>query len=252
MTTFSPGDSGAGFVISPVPQKEESKFIGPAPTRILSSKTSRALSLMGRLKYAVWWSSKPRVPRFCVRVTRSRTSSEKNTWDRSSLTADGDQIHDIRSRIVQALTRCGSLRHVLDVQQLSVGLKLCLYKAAVCSILTYGCETWRLTPTVMRKINGTNSKMLTRFTGKTIPQEARATSSTFNLVKHIRVRRLKWIGHILRAGPDRLIYQAVEEQRRLGLPGNLLMDAPPHNSLTELAIQAKDRAAWGAFTHNIQ
>ena len=166
--------------------------------------------------------------------------------------ADADQTRDVKTRIAQAFARCGKLRRVLDAQQLPVGLKLRLYKAAVCSILTYGCETWRLTPSVMRKINGANSKMLARFTGKTIPQEARATSSSFNLVKHIRVRRLKWLGHILRAGPDRLIYQAVEEQRRLGLPGNLLMDAPPHNSLTELAIQAKDRASWGAIASNIQ
>ena len=57
----------------------------------------------------------------------------------------------------------------LDAPKLSVGLKLHLYKAAVCSILTYGCETWRLTPSVMRRINGANSKMLARFTGKTIP-----------------------------------------------------------------------------------
>ena len=170
----------------------------------------------------------------------------------SVFAADADQMHDIKARIAQAVARCGNLRHVLDARDLSVDLKLRLYKAAVCSILTYGCETWRLTPAVMRKINGANSKMLARFTGKTIPQEARASSSTFNLVKHIRVRRLKWLGHILRAGPDRLIYQAVEEQRRLGFPGNLGMDAPPHNSLTDLAIRAQDRAAWGAITSNIQ
>ena len=170
----------------------------------------------------------------------------------SVMAADGDQIHDVRARIAQAFTRCGKLRHVLDAPHLSVGLKLRLYKAAVCSILTYGCETWRLTPATMRKINGANSKMLARFTGKSIPQEARATSSTFNLVRHIRVRRFKWLGHILRAGPDRLIYQAVEEQRRLGLPGNLLMDAPVHNSLMELAIRAKDRASWGSLASNIQ
>ena len=93
--------------------------------------------------------------------------------------------------------------------------------------------------------------MLARFTGKSIPQEARAATTTFNLVNHIRVRRLKWLGHILRAGPDRLIYQAIEEQRRLALPGNLLMDAPHHTSLLELANKAKDRAAWRALAANI-
>lgn len=94
--------------------------------------------------------------------------------------------------------------------------------------------------------------MLARFTDNSIPQEARAATTTFNLVKHIRIRRLKWMGHILRAGPDRITYQSVEEQRRLALPDNLLMDAPNHNSLAELAVRAKDRAAWRALAANIQ
>lgn len=60
--------------------------------------------------------------------------------------ADAKQGHNIKARVAQAFTRCGKLRHVFDAQQLSTDLKIRLYKAVVCSILTYGCETWRLTP----------------------------------------------------------------------------------------------------------
>ena len=42
-----------------------------------------------------------------------------------------------------------------------------------------------------------------------------------------------WLGHILRAGPSRLIYQAVTEQHKMGLPVNILMDAPPHSCMLE-------------------
>ena len=87
----------------------------------------------------------------------------------SIFAADADQIRDIKSRIAQAFTRCGKMKHILDAERLSKDLKIRLYKAAVCSVLTYGCESWRLTPAVMRKINGVNSKMLTRFTDLTIP-----------------------------------------------------------------------------------
>ena len=165
--------------------------------------------------------------------------------------ADAQQAHDIKARIAQAFARCGKLRHVFDSPRLSIELKLRLYKDAMCSILTYGCETWRLTPPVMRHLNGANSKMLARFTHKSIPQEARATSCSFNLVRSIRVRRFKWLGHILRAGPDRITYKAVEEQKRMGLPGNILMDAPQHNTLRDLVIVAKDRAYWRALAANI-
>ena len=49
---------------------------------------------------------------------------------------------------------CGKLRHVLDSPDLSVSLKLRLYQAAVCSVMTYRCETWTLSPAVMRRLNG--------------------------------------------------------------------------------------------------
>ena len=142
-------------------------------------------------------------------------------------TADAEQKHDIKTIIAKSFSRCGKLRNVFDSQELSTKLKIRLYQAAVCSIFTFGCETWRLTPPVMRQINGANSRMLARLTGKTIPQEARPLTCSFNLVRAIRKRRLKWLGDILRAGPSRLTYQAVIEQKRRGLPGNLLMDAPP-------------------------
>ena len=93
----------------------------------------------------------------------------------------------------------------------------------------------------MRQLNGANSKMLA---GKTIPQESRPTSCLFNLVRNICKRRLKWLGDILRAGTGRITYQAVEEQRHMGLPGNILMDAPPHTTLEELATKARDLNMW--------
>ena len=103
----------------------------------------------------------------------------------------------------------------------------------------------------MRKLNGANSRMLSRMTKKTIPQEARPATCSYNLVKAIRKRRLKWVGEILRAGPTRLTYQAIEEQNRMALPGNLLMDAPPYTTLEELAITAKDQVQWKILVNSI-
>ena len=63
--------------------------------------------------------------------------------------SDAKQNYDVKARIEKAFIRCGKLRNVLDAKALSVKLKLRLYQATVCSILTYGCETWRITPQVM-------------------------------------------------------------------------------------------------------
>ncbi len=46
--------------------------------------------------------------------------------------------------------------------------------------LLYGCESWKITEKVKRKLNGTASKMLATITGRTIQEEAR--NPTVNVV----------------------------------------------------------------------
>ena len=96
----------------------------------------------------------------------------------------------------------------------------------MCSVLIYGCEAWALDDKTIRKVNGANARMLIRISGKTIQEESRETTTSFDVVKQMRKIRLKWLGHILRTGQDRLIFQAVVQQKQLGTKGSLLMDAP--------------------------
>ena len=98
------------------------------------------------------------------------------------------------------MTRCGKLGHMFHSPDLGPRLKIRLYNAAVVSLLTYGCESWNLTQEVMRKLNGCNSQMLVRITGRSVRDEVRSTTSSFDLciVKAVRVRRLRWLGQMLR------------------------------------------------------
>ena len=104
---------------------------------------------------------------------------------------------------------------------------------------------------MMKILNGTNSIMLASFTGNTIRQETTPSSTSVNLIHKLRARRHKWLGHIIRAGPDRLMYQAVEQQNLLNLEGRLAMDAPPHSSLRQLEPLAADRATWQDLQQDI-
>ena len=154
------------------------------------------------------------------------------------------------------MSRCGKLLHVFDSPRVSLKVKLRLYETTVCSLLTYGCETWDLdvtAATIMRKINGTNnSLMLVKITGRSIPTEARPLTTSFNLVKKIRERRFRWLGHIVRAGPTSTMYQALVVQHEMGHTGNLLMDAPPFNSIDDLRSIANDRSKWKALARELQ
>ena len=110
------------------------------------------------------------------------------------------------------MKRCGQLRQCFDSESISLRVKLNIYKAAVMSLMTYVNEAWTLNTECMAKINGTNARCLSRITGKTVHQEASERTQTFNIIKALRRRRFKWLGHILRMDEDRLVLKAVKVQ----------------------------------------
>ena len=158
--------------------------------------------------------------------------------------ADGLQGYDIRARVGKAMTRCGKLGHMFDSPDLGPRLKIRLYNAAAVSLLTYGCESWNLTQEVMRKLNGCNSQMLVRITGRSVREEVRSTTSSFDLVKSVRVRRLRWLGQILRGDPTRLLFTTVVHQYHNRSSGDLFMDVPNHGNFDDLIFLTSDKIFW--------
>ena len=165
--------------------------------------------------------------------------------------ADGLQDYDIRARMAKAMARCGKLGHMFDSPELGPWLKIRLYVAAVISLLTYGCETWNLSQVVMWKLNGYNSLMLVRITDRSVWEEARSATASFDVVKTIRVCRLRWLGEILRDNHDRLLFQAMKAQYSMDSPGNMFMDAPHHSNFEELVSLANDKVFWKSLESNI-
>ena len=111
-----------------------------------------------------------------------------------------------------AADRMGELRHVFN-SSIPFGLKMRIYKTAVCSLLTYGSEAWHLDERITAKINGFNSRMLSRFTGKDAHAEASARTRSYDLVAAVKKRRLIWLGHILRLKGERLVKHDAEAPR---------------------------------------
>ena len=90
---------------------------------------------------------------------------------------------DILRRIVMATQRSGKLRHVWAAEELSLDLKMRLYRAAVCSILVYGSEAWFLNDNACKAINGANARMVAHITGKSAREEASPATRTFDIVR---------------------------------------------------------------------
>ena len=150
---------------------------------------------------------------------------------------------DVRIRIAMARQRFGKMRHIWRDKELHPNLRMRLYRSSVCSILTYGSEAWHLTAEVQRALNGANSQMMSVITGRTPHQEA-SVDKTFDLVRWIRARRLQWLGHILRMGTERSLKRAVFVMFKSPREGDLMMDAPRHDSWRELTKYAADRDWW--------
>ena len=161
----------------------------------------------------------------------------------SVFAADGNQQHDIKRRVAMAMARMGQLRHVFNAT-IPLCLKMKIYKSAVCSLLTYGCEAWDLNEKNMALLNGANARCLSRFTGKDAHAEASAKTRSYDLVLAIRKRRFKWLGHILRMPESRLIKLATKVQFQQGLQGNLFMDIPCNPSYEGICGLAKNRKIW--------
>ena len=116
--------------------------------------------------------------------------------------------------------------------------------------MTYGCESWTITDKVQRRLNGVNSRMLSRITGNSVQSEARRVTTSFDIIKHVKTMRIKWLGNILRNidAQQSLIYGAISVHN---YSGSLLSDAPPHQNLDHLVELAKNKAFWNEHIRHL-
>ena len=99
----------------------------------------------------------------------------------SRFRADGDQTCDIKARITAATTTFDKMRNIWSARSTPLRLKLRFYTTGVCSKLSYGSEDWRLDERTITMLNGANSRMMARITGRTVHEESDA-EKTFDLV----------------------------------------------------------------------
>ena len=166
-------------------------------------------------------------------------------------------------RMTQSKARFRQLHEVWRSKILNKKLKIQLYRSAVISILVYGHEAWDLTPTMMITLNGWNSRCVALITGREIRQEAGRMGQTFDLVADLRVRRLKWVGHVLRMDDSGYVKQSIKavwtlkKNGKLRREGSVLisMDVPKCSSIRELQELAgvyQDLPEWPQLVRNLR
>jgi hypothetical protein len=147
-----------------------------------------------------------------------------------------------------------------------------IYKTTILPVILYGCETWSLTLREEHRLRVFENKVLRRIFGpkrdevtggwrKLHNEELRDLYSLPSIIRIIKSRRMRWVGHVARMGGKRNSYRLLvgkpDGMRPLGRPrrrwvDNIKMD------LLEIGLGgvdwiglAQDRDKWRALVNAV-
>lgn len=131
-------------------------------------------------------------------------------------------VYDVKTRIGQAWGAAHSLRKVWTAPILR-STKLKVFKAVVESILLYGAESWSLTCTLSKKLDGNYTRLLR--TALNVSWKSHTTNKVLygnlpRITTVIRKRRLTLAGHIMRHDEvaAKVLLWTPDAKRRRGRP----------------------------------
>ena len=118
-----------------------------------------------------------------------------------------------------------SVQNLLSSRLLSKNIKIKIYRTIILPVVLYGCETWSLTLREERKLRVFENMVLRRIFGPrrdevTVEwrrlhyEELNDLYCSPNIVRVIKLRRMRWAGHVARMGEERGAYTVLVGNRR--------------------------------------
>jgi len=110
------------------------------------------------------------------------------------------------------------VQNLLSSTLLSKNLKIKIYRTVILPLVLYGCETWSLILREEPRLRVYENRLLRRLFGskrdevtgewrKLHNEELNDLYLSLNIVRVIKPRRIRWVGHVARMGKRRGVYR---------------------------------------------
>jgi hypothetical protein len=130
---------------------------------------------------------------------------------------------EIKSRLNSGNACYHSVQSLLSSRLLCRNLKVKIYKTIILPVILYGCETWSLTlreehrlrvfeNRVLRRISGPKRDEVTGQWRKLHNEELHNFYSSPNNIRQMKLRRMRWAGHVARMGEGRKVHRSSVEK----------------------------------------
>ena len=178
----------------------------------------------------------------------------------SKITADGDCSHEIRRQLLLGRKAMTNLDSVLKSRDITLPTKVCIVKAMVFPVVTYGCESWTIKKAEHRRIGVFKLWCWRRFLK--VPWTARSNQSILREINpeyplEGRMLKLQCFGHLMRTANSlekSLMLGKIEGRRRRRHQRmrwlNGITDAMYMN-LGKLQEIVRDRESWCVAVHGV-
>jgi hypothetical protein len=138
----------------------------------------------------------------------------------TTLTDQNHMNEEINSRLNSGNACCRSVHSLLSSRLLSRKLKVKIYKTIIVPIILYGCETWSVTlreehrlrefeNRVLRRIFGSKRDEVTGEWRKLHNGELHNLYSSPDIIRQIKSRRMRWVGHVAHMDEGRNVYRVL-------------------------------------------
>ena len=130
-------------------------------------------------------------------------------------------LKEVQKRIRAGWSAFGKYKFIFTNKEMPISLKRKTFNACIIPAMTYGCETWTLTKTIVHKLQVAQRAMERKILGIKITdkipnEEISVKTNTLNIIKHITNTKWRWAGHVARMQDNRWTIRTTEWQVRKG------------------------------------